>query len=117
MPLTLTKAMPAGVDASDLPTNETFHDAQWDVQAFPGGEMLQMTGTVEKIWDQLLAINPNYVEDWGVEDPTLTAETDADDMTTLVKRTDFTGSRLDYGNKPRAFQHHIVRGIKHLRSV
>lgn len=109
--------MPTRDASLDLPMSEPIHDAQWDVQAFPGGEILQMTGTVEKIWDQLLAINPNYVDDWGVEDPTLPDEANADATTSLVKRTDFTGSTVKCGNKARAYFDHIARGIKYLRSV
>lgn len=74
-----------------------------------------MAGTVEKIWDQLLAINPNYVADWGIDDPEGSDEND--NGSSLTKRTDFTGSRTTCERKGRADAYFISKGIKYLRAV
>ncbi|KAJ0339264.1 hypothetical protein COL922a_004649 [Colletotrichum nupharicola] len=67
-------------------TNYVIHDVEWDVQAFPGGPMLTLNGTVEQVYQALVDINPNYDADFGVED------VEVDVSPVLERRTDFTGS-------------------------
>ncbi|KAL2138650.1 hypothetical protein VTI28DRAFT_6465 [Corynascus sepedonium] len=37
---------------------------QWEAQAFPGGPMLNLTGTVQEVRARLLEINPNFDRDF-----------------------------------------------------
>ncbi|KAH7305453.1 hypothetical protein B0I35DRAFT_413850 [Stachybotrys elegans] len=109
---TVAQAMPAeGLSASDALAGKTISDIDWAVQAFPGGEVLHMTGTVETVWAKLLAINPNYVADWGIEDPVNETEN-----VTLEKRTDFTGSAL-ICRKDVSSAHFARQGIAYLRRI
>ncbi|KAL2205367.1 hypothetical protein CC79DRAFT_1399524 [Sarocladium strictum] len=50
----------------DLPDGYTEVPVEWEVQAFPGGDALQLNGTIEKIHAQLLELNPNYDTDFPV---------------------------------------------------
>ncbi|CAH0000071.1 unnamed protein product [Clonostachys byssicola] len=52
-------------------SNRTFEgmeivDAEWNLELKPGGQVVNLTGTVEQIYPQLLALNPNYEADWGL---------------------------------------------------
>uniref|UniRef100_A0A8H7TQ60 Uncharacterized protein n=1 Tax=Bionectria ochroleuca TaxID=29856 RepID=A0A8H7TQ60_BIOOC len=50
--------------------NNTFEgmeivDAKWNLELTPGGQVVNLTGTVEQIYPQLLALNPTYEADWA----------------------------------------------------
>ncbi|KAH8898684.1 hypothetical protein GQ53DRAFT_777319 [Thozetella sp. PMI_491] len=42
-------------------------DLQWEVQAFPDGPKMNVTGTVEQVRAQLTKLNPNYGLEFGIE--------------------------------------------------
>ncbi|CAI6088634.1 unnamed protein product [Clonostachys chloroleuca] len=51
-------------------SNNTFEgmeivDAKWNLELTPGGRVVNLTGTVEQIYPQLLALNPTYEADWA----------------------------------------------------
>ncbi|KAL4924954.1 uncharacterized protein BDV17DRAFT_294903 [Aspergillus undulatus] len=70
---TILASLALNVSASPTgPTVEipksTVTEMTWDVQAFPNGPTLTLTGTVEQVHAQLVGLNPNYDnEDFGTE--------------------------------------------------
>ncbi|KAK0618993.1 hypothetical protein B0T14DRAFT_565892 [Immersiella caudata] len=52
-------AAPLTANDSPIPGYEIV-DIQWSLQAFPGGEYINVTGTVEQVVAQLTKINPDY---------------------------------------------------------
>lgn len=59
-------ASPLGPAAAELAARGlTVHEAEWQVQAFRDGPLLQLNGTVQEVHRQLTALNPNYEADFG----------------------------------------------------
>ncbi|KAH7329296.1 hypothetical protein B0I35DRAFT_404537 [Stachybotrys elegans] len=95
---TAVQATPTLQTPADPLAGKTISEVRWEVQAFPGGEILQMNGTVEEVWDKLVAINPSYIKDWGIEDRTAPINDLEVDEFTISKRTDFTDAKLICSN-------------------
>ncbi|KAJ0412967.1 hypothetical protein BJY00DRAFT_98693 [Aspergillus carlsbadensis] len=101
----------------------------WEIPAFPNGEPLKFTGTIEEVHAELIALNPNWDEDFlsDVEDIPYPDESDfeletrsldTEGVTTLAKRTDFSSSRFFcFGRWGSASHRRIGEGIRYLRGV
>lgn len=77
---------------------------QWEVEVSPGGETLNLSGTVEEVHSQLLQLN----HDWDTQ--YLEHK--------LTKRTDFSRSKYFCGRRwPRTGAGPIYDGINYLRRV
>ncbi|KAH7329295.1 hypothetical protein B0I35DRAFT_466520 [Stachybotrys elegans] len=80
-------------------------DIQWEVQAFPGGPLLNLTGTVEQAHDELVRLNPNFTDDFPFQPEN-----------SLQARTDFGGSSYNCNTNVwgLASKHEIENGISYL---
>lgn len=116
---TVPRDEPALADEADLVT------AEWEVEATPGGELVTLYGTVQEVVAQLRELNPHWDTDFPeVDEPEDDASTfedsvEGDDNSTLVKRTDFSGSSYTCKgpNKANANTSRIRDGISYLRRV
>ncbi|GAB1309857.1 Ecp2 effector protein domain-containing protein [Madurella fahalii] len=85
-------------------------EIQWEVQAFPDGPMMNITGSLEQVRSELIKINPNY-DDFV----SLKVEHDVD-ARSLEKRFGPVCGGGGYGWGP-AFTDAILTGILYLRGV
>lgn len=64
----LAHAVPSGVIDPEIGVPGAVRvPVEWDVQAFPKGERLTLTGTVQQVHEQLVGINANYDADFHLE--------------------------------------------------
>ncbi|KAK1778640.1 hypothetical protein QBC45DRAFT_451462 [Copromyces sp. CBS 386.78] len=63
-------AMPtiANRDASPIP-GYGIEELIWEVETTPGGPTVNIAGTVQDVYEQLEKVNPNFVSDFGLDDP------------------------------------------------
>ncbi|GMF68816.1 unnamed protein product [Aspergillus oryzae] len=81
-------------------------DLSWEVQTTPGGPKVNLNGTVQEVHEQLLAINPNYEQEF--------AALNADKKRELTFEKRDTVTCYQY---PQANHKYVESGIKYLRSV
>ncbi|KXX78412.1 hypothetical protein MMYC01_205883 [Madurella mycetomatis] len=86
-------------------------EIQWEVQAFPDGPMMNITGTLEHVYSELTKINPNYDEFVS----SLEAER-AVDARSVEKRFGPVCGSAGYGWE-YAIKNDIQEGISYLRGV
>ena len=81
---------------------------QWEISAFPGGPLVNLTGTVEEVHEQLIQVNPNYDADYFPED-----------VDALIKRTDFRGLSYNCDSNVRGYgrKNAIEASVRYLRGV
>ncbi|KAJ0344842.1 hypothetical protein CCHR01_02556 [Colletotrichum chrysophilum] len=115
LPLTALAAQAAtiGSTASQAPiTGYSVYVPEWEVQAFPGGEIQIIGGTVEQVLDELRKINPNYDEDFGIGNVTESGLTDI-----VGPKADFEGAATVCDGWELANTARIREGISHLDGV
>ncbi|KAB8221394.1 hypothetical protein BDV33DRAFT_202633 [Aspergillus novoparasiticus] len=81
-------------------------DLSWEVQTTPGGPKVNLNGTVQEVHEQLLAINPNYEQDF--------AALNADEKREFTFEKRDTVTCYQY---PQANHNDVESGIKYLRGV
>ncbi|KAL4916998.1 hypothetical protein BDW62DRAFT_202161 [Aspergillus aurantiobrunneus] len=85
-----------------------FVEPTWEVQPYPGAAKITLNGTVEKVYAELLKINPNYDDDWAlVEEPVSSFNQSFVKLWHETKCSTFGA----------ASRKHIKEGIKYLRKV
>ncbi|KAE9567778.1 hypothetical protein CGMCC3_g16073 [Colletotrichum fructicola] len=115
LPLTALAAQAAtiGSTASQAPiTGYSVYVPEWEVQAFPGGEIQIIGGTVEQVLDELRKINPNYDEDFGIGNVTESGLTDV-----VGPKADFEGAATVCDGWELANTARIREGISHLDGI
>lgn len=85
---------------------------EWEVQAFPDGQVLKLNGTVQKVHEQLLRINPNYDADFHPVKLDMRSSG-------LSARTDFSNTNVvcDPNRFGRASVDRLGQGINYLRGL
>ncbi|KAJ4413358.1 hypothetical protein N0V85_003589 [Neurospora sp. IMI 360204] len=58
----------ANRDASPIP-GYGIEELTWEVETTPGGPTVNITGTIENVYEELEKINPTFVSDFGLHDP------------------------------------------------
>ncbi|KAK3350450.1 hypothetical protein B0H65DRAFT_88562 [Neurospora tetraspora] len=58
----------ANRDASPIP-GYGIEELIWEVETTPGGPTVNITGTVENVYEELEKINPTFVSDFRLDDP------------------------------------------------
>lgn len=87
---------------------------KWDLETTPGsGVLTTFEGTIEKVYAEILKINPNYDQEFDA----LAANSEPE-QSSVEKRTDFSTSRYKCRGKWRgAVTGEIKKGIDYLRRV
>jgi hypothetical protein len=86
---------------------------EWEVEPCPeAGEFIRLNGTVEKVYRELLKVNPNYEQELAA----FVSKHESNNH--LGKRTDFSTSRYFCNDRWKGASTGDVRnGIKYLRSL
>ncbi|KAL4905431.1 hypothetical protein BDW74DRAFT_177800 [Aspergillus multicolor] len=92
MLLAMVAFMASGAPTSSLeleiPKN-IVTDMTWDLQTYPGGPNVTLTGTAEKVYAEMIELNPNYDQDFEDdlthEGDTVMFTLDAENGITLYK--------------------------------
>ncbi|KAL2688959.1 hypothetical protein Neosp_003009 [[Neocosmospora] mangrovei] len=98
---------------------------KWELELKPGGEVVNLTGTVEEVYPQLLDLNPTYDQDWAGHDDETDDEgfvdpekRDSDNPASVLwKRSTFKSSNINCKKYTWASCHFIRKGIEYLRKV
>ncbi|KAH7234329.1 hypothetical protein B0J15DRAFT_538988 [Fusarium solani] len=92
---------------------------EWEIEVTPGGPIAVLNGTVEKIHEELLQLNPNWDEEYiSNSTDTTGGASKRDSDSHLFSRTDFRGSKYTCrGRWPECHPNPIRRGIEYLRYV
>ncbi|KAM0280203.1 hypothetical protein ACHAQH_004160 [Verticillium albo-atrum] len=100
----------------------------WEVEISPGGPIIEVTGTIEEVTEQLHKANPNFEEDWGIlprsaynddEEPEAPGVSPRR-LSSLERRTDFSGAKTlcnIWGWNDNCTVTVIRNDIKYLRGV
>lgn len=90
-------------------------DLEWEVEVSPGGKTVILNGTVEKVRDELVKLNPNWDEDYAARTEPLAKRNDGFE---LAARADFTNARFFCrGRWPECPAPRISGGIAYLRRI
>lgn len=91
----------------------TIVPAVWEIEVTPGeGNYVTLNGTIEKVYPELLEINPNYEQEYEE----FVAENEA--PKSVEKRTDFSTSKYYCNGRWTAISTgEIAKGISYLRRV
>ncbi|VUC20099.1 unnamed protein product [Clonostachys rosea] len=65
-------------------------EAEWNLALTPGGEVVNLTGTVQQVYPRLLELNPTYEADWAKH-----READAEDGSIIAQRGEPIGEAVD----------------------
>ncbi|RDW69001.1 uncharacterized protein DSM5745_08761 [Aspergillus mulundensis] len=120
MLMVLLAFMASGAPTSSLEIPETIvTDMTWDLQLYPGGPNITLTGTAEKVYAKITELNPNYDQDWE-EDLTLESDTYIFTPDAATERVPYwvscvrgKGARWSQVNEGIQFLHKL-RGQPHL---
>lgn len=91
----------------------------WEISATPGGPKIILNGTAQEVHDQLLELNPNFDEDFGLHEPITEGSDTSDDAAGLTKRNIFPGNAgyNCFGRWGFVFTDTLWDGIDYLRRV
>ena len=100
------------INASPIP-GYGIEELIWEVETSPGGPTVDIPGTVQDVYAELEKVNPNFVSDFGLEDPDNSTSVTAP----LESRAYYIESiHCDWGGDYCSGQS-ILDGIKYLRGV
>ncbi|KAK4191276.1 hypothetical protein QBC35DRAFT_538208 [Podospora australis] len=85
-------------------------DLSWEVETTPGGPNMTVTGPIEKVVDELLKVNPNFLEEYPETNATGTSSGDL--AKRYVRESYFCGGRW-----PLVKTGPIAVGVTYLRRV
>ncbi|CCC04870.1 hypothetical protein SMACR_04238 [Sordaria macrospora] len=85
-------------------------DITWQVKARPDGPTMNVTGTIQQVFDALDKANPNFRHDFGIANKSVLPATAESSSSYEVEKVVCTG--FDYARKDATQD-----GIKHLNSV
>ncbi|KAK1781361.1 hypothetical protein QBC45DRAFT_65059 [Copromyces sp. CBS 386.78] len=107
-----SSALPAS-DAKSAPgpiPGYGIEDITWEVKAHPDGPTMNVTGTIQQVFDALDKANPNFRQDFGITDSSVLAATTESASSYEVERV--ICNVFDYARKDATQD-----GINHLNSV
>lgn len=88
-------------------------DLEWEVEVSPGGPVQKFNGTIERVHEELVKLNPNWDADYALEAPAHGEKRDI-----LVERANFKDSAYFCGGRwPETDSIWIGYGIDYLRRV